>query len=158
MKRAQRILNDPEFLRNVQMNEACEKERKFCTHGLSHFLDVARIAYILNFENGLSLDKEKIYAAALLHDIGKWKQYEDGTPHEKSGAELAAPILRNAGFLQDDIREITEAVSAHREPESAPAKNLTGVLFCADKLSRNCLFCGAKEDCHRAHKNSEINI
>ena len=49
---------------------------------------MARIAYILNMEQDLGLEKEVIYAAAVLHDIGKYAQYEDGTPHEQSERKL----------------------------------------------------------------------
>ena len=38
---------------------------------MRHFLDVARLAWIAGLEQGLGLDKEIVYAAALLHDIGK---------------------------------------------------------------------------------------
>ena len=36
-----------------------------------HFLDVARIGTIIALEEGLKIDREWIYAAALLHDCGK---------------------------------------------------------------------------------------
>ena len=35
---------------------------------MAHFLDVARIGTIIALEEGLKLDWEWIYAAALLHD------------------------------------------------------------------------------------------
>ncbi len=63
-------------------------------------MDVARIAYILSVDGAYAISKEIIYAAALLHDIGKWKQYEDGTPHEKASADLAEQILEASGFSE----------------------------------------------------------
>lgn len=51
-------------------------------HGMVHFLDVARIGTIIALEEGLKIDREWIYAAALLHDCGKHEQYEIGIPHE----------------------------------------------------------------------------
>ena len=48
-----------------------EHDREFCCHQITHLLDVARIAYIKNLEAGLGIDKELIYTAAILHDIGK---------------------------------------------------------------------------------------
>ena len=50
-----------------------EKERIFCCHQMTHFLDVARIAYIKNLEENLGFEKDVIYTAAVLHDIGKIK-------------------------------------------------------------------------------------
>ena len=61
---------------------------------MPHLLDVARIAYILNMEQDLGLEKEVIYAVSILHDIGKYAQYEDGTPHEQSGEKIASEIRR----------------------------------------------------------------
>ena len=37
-----------------------EKSRIFCKHDLQHSLDVARIAYILNLEADLKIEKEII--------------------------------------------------------------------------------------------------
>ena len=56
--------------------------RIFCGHDMAHFLDVARLAYLFNLEENLKLEKEEIYTAALLHDVGRFVQYEDGTPHQ----------------------------------------------------------------------------
>ena len=70
-----------------------EQDRIFCRHDTTHFLDVARIAYIENLENGLGLAKEEIYAAALLHDIGRHLQYTRGIPHEQASAMEAEGIL-----------------------------------------------------------------
>ena len=39
----------------------CETDRVFCCHQMNHLLDVARIAYIKNLEEGLGFDKELIY-------------------------------------------------------------------------------------------------
>lgn len=43
----------------------CETDRVFCCHQMNHLLDVARIAYIKNLEEGLGFDKELIYVAAV---------------------------------------------------------------------------------------------
>ena len=59
-----------------------ELNRKFCCHNIEHSLDVARIGYIMILEQNLNIDKELFYAAALLHDAGRYS----GTPHNESGA------------------------------------------------------------------------
>ena len=43
-----------------------EEDRIFCIHDIEHCLDVARISYILAFENGIKIDKDIVYGAALL--------------------------------------------------------------------------------------------
>ena len=64
------FLNDKYVKLLNELNEL-EENRVFCKHGIEHFLDVARIAYIKVLENKLSYSKEVIYAIALLHDIGR---------------------------------------------------------------------------------------
>ena len=82
MERVNRILSHPLYREYYGKLERLEKDRKFCRHQMGHLLDVARIACIRNLEEGLGLDKEIIYAAAVLHDIGKSLQYEKKIPHE----------------------------------------------------------------------------
>ena len=98
MDRIDRILAHALFREYLEKNREAEKDRIFCRHEMTHFLDVARIGRIINLEEGLGVAEELIYAAALLHDIGKHLQYSQGIPHEKAGAELAPEILRDCGF------------------------------------------------------------
>ena len=70
-----------------------------------HFLDVARIGTIIALEEGLELDREWIYAAALLHDCGKHEQYENGTPHEQASARIAPEILKDCGGICQKITD-----------------------------------------------------
>ena len=87
------IQNHPLYTASYAKLAALEKGRLFCCHQMDHLLAVARIAYIRNLERNLGLKKESIYAAALLHDIGKYAQYEEGIPHEIKSAEIAGIIL-----------------------------------------------------------------
>lgn len=100
MERLNRILRHPLWKGALQQIEELESERIFCRHDLDHFLHVARIAYIENLEQSLDLSKEIIYAAALLHDIGRGLQYEKGIPHEEASAALAEGILTDCGFVR----------------------------------------------------------
>ena len=78
-----------EYIRKHSLYQECyirlqkaEEVRKFCRHTMEHFIDVARIAWILNLEQDFRIRKPVIYGMALLHDIGKYRQYEEGYPHE----------------------------------------------------------------------------
>ena len=82
MPRLEAVRNHPLYRENYGLLEEAEQKREFCRHQMPHLLDVARIAYILNLERQLGIEKEVIYTAALLHDIGKFGQYRDGIPHE----------------------------------------------------------------------------
>ena len=90
MDRVNAVICHPLYLEYYHRLERAEKERIFCRHQMSHLLDVARIAYIRNLEKGYGFRKDVIYAAAVLHDIGKALQYEEtdgfvtGRTHWKS--------------------------------------------------------------------------
>ncbi|MGN1184071.1 MAG: HD domain-containing protein, partial [Oliverpabstia sp.] len=82
MKRIHNIQNHPIFRTEYRNLQEAEKERIFCRHTMEHFLDVARLMYIYNLEDGAGIEKDIIYAAALLHDIGRYEQISRGTPHD----------------------------------------------------------------------------
>ena len=69
MSRVNRIWNHPLYQTHLHQLLEAEEEREFCRHTVEHFLDVARLTYIFVLEAGLSVSREVIYAAALLHDI-----------------------------------------------------------------------------------------
>lgn len=54
----------------------------------------------------MPLEKEEIYATALLHDIGKWQQYKAGVPHEIASAEIAKRILEETGLTKEESDRI----------------------------------------------------
>jgi uncharacterized protein len=145
MERINKILRDSEYLEHLSRIKLLEKDRKFCKHNMNHFLDVCRIAWILNLEQDLGLDKEVIYAAGLLHDIGKWQQYETGEDHAAVSEHLCGGILVRCGFHEKEIKMIKEAIRKHRK--EVEGSDLSRIIYKADKLSRNCLFCKAIDEC-----------
>ena len=50
MERVEAIRNNPLFRASMERIERAEAEREFCRHGMSHVLDVARIAWITALE------------------------------------------------------------------------------------------------------------
>lgn len=72
MKRIQAVYSHPLYQKQFALLTNAEKDRIFCRHTMEHFLDVARLMYLYNLEEHAGLDKELIYAAALLHDIGRY--------------------------------------------------------------------------------------
>ncbi|MCM1527391.1 MAG: HD domain-containing protein [Bacteroides sp.] len=146
------------FLHHLRQNEAAEAERRFGHHDLTHFLDVARIGEIINLESGLGIDREWVYAAALLHDMGRHIQYEDGTPHELASAEIAVQILRECGFADSEADVIIDAIKSHRDASVAGEDTLRGVLYRADKACRLCFACDVEQECHRSEdkKNRKL--
>ena len=115
--RINRILNHDLFIECINKNEIEEKDRKFCRHNMGHFLDVARLAMIFNLQEQLDIPRDIIYAAALLHDIGRFKQYQDGVPHEKASAALAPEILVDCGYDDKETCVIVTAINNHRNAD-----------------------------------------
>jgi len=155
MERIARLVAHPDYIRYCSETERLERKRIYCKHDMEHFLSVARIAALLNWEEGEGVAKEQIYAAALVHDIGRFQQYLDGTPHELESARLAEPLLRDAGYAPAEREEILTAVALHRKGGGV---GLSDLLFRADKLSRPCYACPAEPSCNwdAAKKNRNI--
>jgi putative nucleotidyltransferase with HDIG domain len=154
----QKIYEQEAFKLHMEQNKAAEATRIFCKHDLQHCIDVARIATILNLQEGFGVSKELIYATALLHDIGRHLQYENGTPHEEASAKLAPDILAACGFAEEEIGRIVEAIARHRDVTAQTESNLVGLLYRADKASRACYQCVASEACNWSEdkKNKKI--
>jgi len=150
MSRIDAIIRHPVFIGHMEKNEAAEQGRIFCRHDMGHLLDVARIAMLLNLEEGLGLTKELLYGAALLHDIGRYRQYEAGIPNEEASASLADEILPECSFSEEEQAQIRDAILGHRRKEAGAAKgsSLAELLCRADKLSRNCFACAVREACN----------
>lgn len=156
LDRINKILQHEKFIMYVKKIEELERERIFCKHNIAHFIDVARIGYILNLEGALNIDKETIYAAGLLHDIGRWKEYQEGADHALASKELAVSILEDCNFILEETEIICEAIGYHRIKEGHQSQ-LSSILYKADKLSRPCTHCQSINQCKR-FKNSEIPI
>lgn len=158
MERIDKILNHDLFCENLALNELAEKQRKFCRHNMVHFLDVARIGWIINIEEGFAVEKELIYGAALLHDIGKHLQYAEGIPHEKASAQIAPRILLECGFDEKETSVIVAAIESHRDSSVAGEKSLRGLLYRADKASRACFCCEVQEECNWKDGKKNLTI
>lgn len=158
MDRIDKILNHKLFLYHLKENEAAETDRRFCRHNMSHFLDVARIGALINAEEGLDIDREWIYAAALLHDLGRHLQYEKGVPHEEASALIAPEILRECGFDDKETHVIISAISTHRNRRTAEAEPMGLLLYRADKASRACFACEATAECDWSDEKKNLRI
>ncbi len=154
MQRCNNIYNHPLYKKRTEIINDREKDRIFCPHNLAHALDVARIGYIMILEQGLDIPKELIYAAALLHDAGR---YSD-KPHNESGAELARTLMPDCGFTQSETDIVSNAISAHRT--NTHADLFSEILYAADKQSRICFLCAAQSECYweQEKRNNEIII
>ena len=160
MQRVNSICSHPLWKSCVSKIRALERERIFCCHDTSHFLDVARIAWIENLEKRLAISREMIYAAAMLHDIGRHLQYMQGVPHDEGSVSIASDILKDSGFDEKEQAEILSAIRMHRNPDAASRDDLAGIIYRADKKSRICAFCSASDKCNwpESKKNMKITV
>lgn len=159
MERIDRIQKHPVYQEQYRLLLEAEKERIFCGHSMEHFLDVARLMYIYALEEKAGLSKELIYAAALLHDIGRYEQIIQGTPHHISSARIAGEIMADCGFGEEEIAAVKRAILGHRSAESKEDKDvLTAYLYRADKQSRNCFACPAESMCDWPEEKKNLRI
>ncbi|WP_242945354.1 HD domain-containing protein [Hespellia stercorisuis] len=158
MERVNRILQNRIYRSCLQKIEECEKERIFCRHDMTHFLDVARLAYILNLEESCGIKKDCIYACALLHDVGRHIQYTQNVPHEQAGLPIASDIMQECGFKEPDREMILDAIANHRNAEIKGERNLKGLLYRADKMSRICFACKAQDECYKVVEKRRMEL
>ena len=158
MNRLDEICSHPLWQKCLQEIGRLEEDRIFCGHDVQHFLDVARIAYIENLEQEYAVSKDLIYAAALLHDIGRHLQYTEGVSHEEASARLSETILEDCGFTGEERKEILQAIRLHRNPGTAEKNNLAGLLYRADKKSRACGFCEVRERCNWPEEKKNMKL
>jgi len=140
MEIVDRILTHPQFCTYLRLNAEAEKDRLYCRHGFQHTLDVARVAYCMALERSLPIEKELIYATALLHDIAKWKQYGQGLDHALEGALLAGQILSDLDIDENTTDTLLSAIRTHRSKDGEKSA-LGEILYESYKSCRPCVFC-----------------
>lgn len=156
MNKVNDILNNELF--QISIKKICNFERKriFCKHDLGHLLNVARIMLIKAYEEDISIDKEVIYSTALLHDIGRGLQYENGEPHVKAGVKIAKKILSQCNYNKREIEMISFAILNHNDLEETD--QLSSLLKYADKISRNCFLCSAYKECNWSEEKKNKGV
>lgn len=125
MEYVARLLHQEQYRKTVKKIARLEADRIYCRHNMEHFMDVARLAQIRNLKEQLGLDEEMIYLYALLHDIGRMKEYEQGISHAAASAEFAGEIFATIGYPKE--KEISSArqfwLTAERPVVSCTGRN-----------------------------------
>lgn len=142
-----RLLAHDTYKSYLQDLKSLESERVYCKHDLQHFLDVARIATIINLKEDYKLNEEDVYLAALLHDVGKTQSYKDASvKHSIASAVLAKPLLQELKIDSKRIEGILYAIEKHNSKDEI-LEPLAKVIAKADHLSRQCHACMAYDTC-----------
>ena len=156
MDRVNAIWNHPLYQKELKKLQKLEEKREFCRHTPEHFLDVVRLAYIQALEEERDVSKELIYCTALLHDIGRARQYEKGISHDEAGAQLAEQILTELGFTEQEKKAVVSAICGHRKGTAQTP--LGELIYTADKRSRNCFLCEAEPECYWSPEKKNMKI
>ena len=159
--RIEKMMASEKFNTLLNKIEYLERDRIYCSHDLNHLLDVARMMYIINLEQDLGLDKEIVYAAALTHDLGRVEEYSGGRDHHIASCDIAKDLMEDAGFYQEEIKLVIDAISNHRSTSDDSKENsLVALLKFVDKKSRACYRCSARNSCKWSDekKNSSIFV
>lgn len=155
-----KIVNSSCYQKYYNTTVEREKDRIYCCHNLTHFIDMARVAYLLYLTKEVAapeLDcfspdevKEIIYTVGYLHDIGRFAEYDDANiDHAQESAKLARPLLQEAGFSVKEQAIIEKAIKNHRKKDG---EGFDGLIYLADKKSRPCHSCVALNTCKKFPK------
>lgn len=150
------ILHNNKFNEYLDKNNNLEKNREFCNHDINHLIDVARIAYITVLEGNINYSKDIVYAAAMLHDIGRWQQYEQNIAHEVASANLSKDILQQSNYNCSEIDVIYKAIINHRK--ASDKNTLDYIIYKSDKISRKCFNCGSINKCKWSQDKKNYGI
>ena len=156
MDRVNRILFHPQYQHHFQRIQGLEGDREFCGHTMEHFLAVARLSFIMVGEAGLKVDKEVIYAAALLHDIGRGVEVSTGIPHHESSVIIARELLGECGFDEAEEEVIIQTIREHRTLSGGD--DFPAIFYRADKLSRNCFECSVEGECNWPNEKKNMKV
>lgn len=155
MENTNLIYENSEYKKLLNQLEEYEKDRIYCRHNFQHFIDVARIMYILVLEENLEFSKDMIYTTALLHDIGRVIEYKDGTNHDIASVDIAKEFLQLTNFNQSQRDMIIGAIANHRVESTSTYEKL---FYKADKLSRPCHMCPARATCKWDDEKKNMRI
>lgn len=157
MKNTNKIVLSKIYRDYLNELEGLERDRFFCRHNYEHFISVARICYILKLEEGVDVDKDLIYATALLHDLGRVLEIKEGINHAIGSVDIAREILEITDFSLEEKNRILSCISYHRTKDAAEDE-FFNIFYRADKLSRPCFRCPAYDECNWSYekKNHEI--
>ena len=103
------------------------------SHGMDHTERVTRLCRIIGEHE--HADMAVLIPAALLHDIARPLEKEQGLPHEMEGSRMAEAYLASIHYNPALIPAISAAIRTHRfRSDEKPATPEARILSDADKL------------------------
>jgi uncharacterized protein len=120
-----------------KIKQIVKKELSSSHHDIEHIERVYNLClHLAKYE--YNVDLEILKPAALLHDIARFREFQDKTgkiEHATVGAEMAEEVLKTLGYSREKIEQIKHCIIVHRyrrnrKPRTTEAK----IIFDADKL------------------------
>ena len=103
--------------------------------GWTHSERDYRLATEIAAKERLSIDADVLFAAAFLHDMGAIGEFQKGgVDHAERSAELAEPMLRDAGFPMAKWPAVRDAILTHMHDKQPGSRPEAIVLHDADTI------------------------
>jgi uncharacterized protein len=120
-----------------KIREIVKEELSSSHHDIEHIERVYSLClHLAKYES--NVDLETLKTAALLHDIARFKEFQDKTgtiEHAALGAEMAEDVLEKLGYSKEKIEQVKHCIIVHRyRRDRKPMTMEAMILFDADKL------------------------
>jgi uncharacterized protein len=103
--------------------------------GWTHSERNYRLATQVAAKQGLRVDPDVLFAAAFTHDLGAIGEFQkEGVDHAVRSAELAEPMLRDAGFPMAKWPAVRDAIVGHMHDKQPGQRPEAIALHDADTL------------------------
>ncbi len=103
--------------------------------GVSHYERNYLLAKKIAKLENIKIDKDVLFAAAFLHDIGVFKPYVvEGAEHSKTASDNIVNILRPSGFPMEKIKEVNASIMSHMFYAQVSENNIARIFHDADTL------------------------
>jgi len=98
--------------------------------GIAHSERNYQVAVELAERERLSVDRDVLFAAAFLHDIGAIEPFRvKGVEHATRSVQVAEPLLKSYGLPDTKIAKIREAILAHMYDADLSPKIAEAIVF-----------------------------
>jgi len=94
--------------------DATDLSRSVSPHYLfNHAVRTFLFAYLIGRARGWNFDKEVLYLACILHDLGLTERFEGDLPFEIQGAEAARDFLQKQAYSQEKSAMVWDGIAMH---------------------------------------------
>ena len=98
--------------------------------GIAHSERNFQISKQIGDKEGVKFNKDVLFAAAFLHDIGAIEPFRiKGIEHATRSIQVAEPLLQSYGLNQIFIEQVKEAILGHMYDAELKAKSIEAQLF-----------------------------